>query len=50
MSAAASDACSSTHSALAFVSYTNVGIGKSGETPTETITFNFSKVFFEFQK
>jgi hypothetical protein len=34
---------------LAFVSYTNVGIGKSGDLPTETISLNFSKVFFEYQ-
>jgi hypothetical protein len=44
------DCPSGQHSALAFVSYTNVAIGKSGETPTETISLNYEKVFFEYQK
>ena len=35
---------------LAFVSYENVGIGKTDQVPIEVLTFNFSKIYIEFEK
>jgi hypothetical protein len=44
------DCPSGQHSALAYVSYKNVGIGESGEAPTESLSLNFEKVLIEYQK
>ena len=44
------DCPSGQHSALAYVSYTNVGIGKSGEEPTEILSFNFEKLIIDYNK
>ena len=38
------------NSVLAFVSYENVGIGKTNEEPIEILTFNFTKTYIEYEK